>query len=44
MNNTVLSPKETQFLLNSIKSGHLDWHSTHTTVQSGDQKWIYHDQ
>jgi hypothetical protein len=41
MNNTVLSPKETQFLLNSIKSGHLDWHSTHTTVQSGDQKWIY---
>ena len=32
MNNTVLSPNETQFLLNAIKNGHVDWHSTRTRV------------
>jgi hypothetical protein len=32
MNNTVLSPNETQFLLTAVRSGHVDWHSTRTRV------------
>jgi hypothetical protein len=31
MNNTVLSPNETKFLLNAINNGHVDWHSTMNT-------------
>lgn len=28
MNNTVLSPRETKFLIAAVTSGHVDWHST----------------